>query len=48
MISDGDVVQDGQGNCSVVGEEGFTPSEVLLVRTGGPPKEWEILARIPL
>lgn len=32
----------------MVGERGFTPMEVLLVRTNGLPHEWEVLARIAL
>jgi hypothetical protein len=48
LKQDGDVIDLPEGGCEIVGEKGFTPSEVLLVRTGGPPPEWEILARVPL
>ncbi|KAL8291848.1 hypothetical protein RQP46_002106 [Phenoliferia psychrophenolica] len=32
----------------IKGERGFSPSEVVLVKTQGPPAEWEVLARVPL
>jgi hypothetical protein len=47
MKERGEVV-DVVGGTEVVGEKGFEPIEILLVRTGGPPKEWEVLARVPL
>lgn len=49
----GDVVEldpttDGQTGVRIVGEAGFSPLEVLLVQTQGPPPDWEVLARVPL
>ncbi|GAA6041673.1 hypothetical protein JCM8097_003077 [Rhodosporidiobolus ruineniae] len=41
--------QDGEeGGVEIVGEGGFEPSVVLLVRTAGTCATWEVLARIPL
>ena len=43
------MVVDIEGGVEVVGESSFTPTEVLLVKTGGVnPEDWEPLARIPL
>lgn len=49
MKKAGEVV-DAEDGVKVVGEKGFTPTEVLLVRTaaGSKPEEWEVLARVPL
>ena len=44
----GDVKPLEPEGVEVVGERGFTPTEVLLVRTSGLPHEWEVLARIPM
>lgn len=53
LILAGDVVDlEGAGEAragvEIVGEDGFIATEVLLVRTGGRPAEWEVLARVPL
>ena len=44
----GDIDQATGGQARIKGEEGFSPTEVLLVKTQGPPAEWEVLARVPL
>ena len=47
MKQRGEVVER-DGRTEVVGEVGFVPVEILLVRTGGPSDEWEVLARVAL
>ncbi|KAM0751605.1 hypothetical protein T439DRAFT_355513 [Meredithblackwellia eburnea MCA 4105] len=49
-LKDSGEVQDfpDLGRCSIVGEQAFQPTEILLVKTQGPPPEWEVLHRIPL
>ncbi|SCV72782.1 BQ2448_4319 [Microbotryum intermedium] len=41
-------VEQGDGECHVVGEKGFRADEVLLVRTRGSTGEWEVLAKVQL
>ncbi|KAI5476418.1 F-box domain-containing protein [Pseudohyphozyma bogoriensis] len=39
---------EDQNGVEIAGVRGFEPTEILLVRTAGPPPTWEILDRVPL
>ena len=43
-----DTMTHSGASVDIVGEGSFAPVEILLVRTGGPPKEWEVLGRVEL
>lgn len=47
MKQRGEVVELEQG-VKVVGERGFECGQITVVRTGGRPEEWEVLARVKL
>lgn len=33
---------------SIVGEDGYRPTEILLVKTDGPPSDWRLLGAVDL
>jgi 2'-5' RNA ligase len=47
LEADGTVTRQGEG-VAIGGEDGFEPSEILLVRTKGKCETWEVVERIPL
>ncbi|KAI5478799.1 hypothetical protein MNV49_004625 [Pseudohyphozyma bogoriensis] len=49
LWENGEVVNtEDKNGVEIVGARGFEPTEILLVRTAGPPPTWEIIERIPL